>query len=127
MADDDQRVYYVSGPYSARWESQITDNIERARRAALVLWQQGHAVICPHLNTERFSEGDGIDYLTGYLTILSRLIAGHDVIYMLRGWQHSKGACAELRVAVRLGLLVEFADGAKVVDPVEWASEESRG
>lgn len=123
MPEHEQRVYYVSGPYTATRASELFQNIDAARQAALQLWRCGHAVICPHLNTAQFPEGEGIDYIAGDLTILRRLQPGHDVIYMLRRWQDSKGACVELREAVRLGLLVEFAYGAEVVDPVEWAQE----
>lgn len=37
-----------------------------------------------------------------------------DAIRMLRGWEHSRGAKLEFRIALELGFTVSFADGAAV-------------
>jgi cell division GTPase FtsZ len=88
-------VVFVSGKY----RGDIEINIAHAMRVAKELWQQGYIVICPHLNTAHF---DGIctdnTWLQGYLEILARC----DSIFMLRNWQESEGAKAELALAQKL-------------------------
>lgn len=86
----EQHVYYVSGPYTATWEPQARGNINAARLVALDLWRQGHAVICPHLNTAMFPEGEGINYLAGDLAFLRRLRPGGDKRGRVR-WQTAAG------------------------------------
>ena len=89
-------VVFISGKY----RGDIEINIAYAKRAAKKLWQQGYIVICPHLNTAHF---DGICadniWLQGYLEILTRC----DSIFMLKNWQESEGAKAELALAQKLG------------------------
>ena len=89
-------VVFLSGQY----RGNVEDNITHAERASKSLWQQGYIVICPHLNTARF---DGIcpdeTWLKGYLEILRRC----DSIYMLKGWDESVGAIAELKLAKQMG------------------------
>lgn len=91
-----REIVFVSGKYRGNIEA----NIDHAEMVAKLLWEQDFIVICPHLNTARF---DGIcsddTWLQGYLEILRRC----DSIFMLRGWQDSEGANAELKLAKELG------------------------
>ena len=90
-------VIYVAGPYRAVDWQLIDMNIEIARAQAIKLWQQGWAVICPHLNTAHFDGYcEGHVWLEGYLEILKLCAA----IYMLPGWGKSDGARTELAKAV---------------------------
>lgn len=104
------RVVYVAGPYAGRTVNDIFENIMEARRAAYRLWNQGYAVICPHLNS-MFMDGESIEatrdmFVRGDLEILSRC----DAIYMLQNWRLSKGAVMEHAEAKRLGLEVMYED-----------------
>lgn len=87
-----KEIVFLSGKY----RGDTDNNMAYAGKVARRLWQQGYIVICPHLNTARF---DGICaenvWLEGYLEILKRC----DSIYMLKNWQESKGAQAELILA----------------------------
>ena len=47
------KVIYVSGAYRAPTEYEVGLNIRRAEEAAIRLWMDGWAVICPHKNTAR--------------------------------------------------------------------------
>lgn len=95
------KLVYISGPYSAPTINGVHDNIERARAAAVDLWQKGYAVICPHLNSAYM---DGVasweTFMEADLLILSKC----DAIYMLPGWEKSTGARMELAKAKELGL-----------------------
>ena len=45
------RVIYIAGKYRGTSEREVFDNIIHARSAALKLWNEGWAVICPHTNS----------------------------------------------------------------------------
>ena len=94
-------IVFISGKY----RGDIEANISHAEQASKALWRQGYAVICPHLNTARF---DGICpdnvWLEGYLEILRWC----DSIFMLKDWEDSKGARAELILAQKLGMMVYY-------------------
>lgn len=111
-------LIYIAGPYSAPTEAGVSQNIAAARSAALRLWQAGHAVICPHLNTAHFEERD-LSYeavLVGDLAMIARC----DGIYMLDTWQSSPGARRELVYAELAGLFVfHEADGIPALHPTE--------
>ena len=101
------KIIYVAGKYRGASDSEVHDNIEHARRAAIKLWREGYAVITPHLNTAFFG-GSCPDetWLKGDLEILKRC----DAIYLLSGWGSSQGAREELKLADSLGLEVLFEE-----------------
>jgi len=99
------KLIYVAGKYRADTKEGVEANIRHAERAAKRLWQEGWAVICPHLNTAHF-DGDEDVFLEGGLEILSRC----DAIYMLNGWQDSEGATKEFDLADELGLNIYFEE-----------------
>jgi hypothetical protein len=99
------KVVFISGKYRDKDWYRIDLNIQKAKIAAIDLWKRGFVVICPHLNTAHF---DGLCddnvWLTGDLEILKRC----DVIYMLKNWEDSEGAKAELELAIKLGLEIIY-------------------
>jgi len=107
-------IIYVAGPYRAPerpwwrrilWPDElvISLNIERAKDVSKLLWREGYTVICPHMNTAHF---DGVvtdeRFLKSGIEILKRC----DAIYMMPGWQKSKGAVEEYWAAISWGLKV---------------------
>ena len=96
------KVIYTAGPYSGPGHNDVLNNILTARFISRMLWLRGFAVICPHLNTAWM---DGPDlaweqFMAGDLEMLSRC----DAIYMLPGWEDSKGAQIEHSRAIELGV-----------------------
>ena len=88
------KLVYVSGPYSPRAFQTIDDNIEIARRIAIQLWEAGHAVICPHLNTAHMEIDCSCtweDYIKGDRLMIERC----DAVVMVPGWEQSKGSVIE--------------------------------
>ncbi len=99
------KLIYVAGPYRGESENEVFENIMRARSAAVKLWDEGWAVVCPHTNTMFMGSklGDAV-FLEGDLEIVKRC----DAIYMLKGFQNSQGAKAELELAIEIGLEVHY-------------------
>ena len=104
---DNIKIIYVAGRYRASSWNGVWDNIMHSRTEARKLWLDGWAVISPHANTI-FMDGDDTDgvFLKGDLEILRRC----DAIYMLKGWDTSIGATAELVLAQDLGLEVHYEE-----------------
>lgn len=99
------KVIYISGAYRADNESDVFENIMRARAVAQGLWRAGWAVICPHTNTIFMgSMLSDSSFLEGDLELLKRC----DAIYMLEDWEYSKGATIELAKARELGLDIYY-------------------
>ena len=97
------KVIYIAGKY----RGDIDANIAIARKVAIELWEMGHAVFCPHLNTQHFEVDCCVPedaYIQGDLEILKRC----DGVVMLPGWRESKGATQEYYAALRAGLPVWF-------------------
>jgi hypothetical protein len=97
-------IVYTAGKYSGN----IDENIANARKVAIDLWEMGHAVICPHLNSAHMEldcKATWEDYLKGDLEIISRV----DAVVMLEGWKDSPGARMEREYALSHSILVYYA------------------
>lgn len=101
------RVIYTAGPYRSDTTWGVVQNIRKAEQAAIKLWQEGWACICPHLNSQLFDKG-GICppdvFLEGGLEILKRC----DAIYMMSEYLDSEGAMKELELAQKLNLEIIY-------------------
>ena len=94
------KVIMVAGPYRARTEIELEQNIRHAEEAAQRLWQDGWAVICPHKNSAHFGGlCDDEVWLEGDLEFLKR----SDAVYFLNTWQRSAGARDEHQKALEWG------------------------
>ena len=100
------KIIYIAGPYRAETKAEIGRNIKKARDVAIKLWQEGWAVICPHMNTAHFEAEDDSIWINGGLEILVRC----DAIYMLAGWEYSPGAITEWFTAQGFELDIYYED-----------------
>lgn len=96
-----RRVVYVAGKFRGASAWEVEQNVRRAETVALDVWRLGAAAVCPHTNT-RYFDGAAPDaaFLEGDLEILRRC----DAVILVDGWEHSAGASAEAREALRCGL-----------------------
>ena len=101
------KVIYIAGKFRAPTHWGIVQNVRKAEEMALLLWQSGWAVICPHLNTGNF-QGACPDevWMQGDLEILRRC----DAICMLSNWRNSSGARQEHELAKKLGLEILYEE-----------------
>lgn len=107
-------LVYVSGKYSG----DIDANILAAQKVAVDLWEMGHHVICPHLNTIHFENtcrSSYEHYIAGDLDMISRL----DCLVMIPGWEESKGALIEKEYAEKLDMPIYYAPDYPALHPTE--------
>jgi len=99
------KIIYIAGPYRAKTEWGLIENIRRAEKVAIECWKKGWVVICPHKNTAHFGGilPDSV-WLEGDMEILRRC----DAICMVPGWEESVGAKEELIEAFGRGIEVYF-------------------
>jgi hypothetical protein len=99
------KLIYVAGPYRAKTEWELVQNIRRAEALALEVWRRGAACICPHKNTAWFGGcADDSVWLEGDLEMLRRC----DGVLCTDDWQRSEGARNEVAEAERLGIAVFY-------------------
>lgn len=95
------KLAFLTGPYRAKTEWAVEQNIARAEAAALALWQKGYAVICPHKNSAHFGGAmPDATWLAGDLVMLSRC----DLVVVLPGWEDSAGSRGEVARAGYVGI-----------------------
>ena len=118
---------YISGPMTGR----RGNNRKSFNDAAKMLRNRGHFVINPVELSAVFGDADKVAaaFVAAYGGMTGRLaratmeadlsaVRSCDAIYLLRGWEDSRGAKNELSEAIAKGLKV-FQEGAK--EP-EWNS-----
>jgi hypothetical protein len=103
-----RQIVFVSGKYRSKWGivGRII-NIWRAYRAGRRLVKQGYTVYIPHMNTALM---DGLQLSEWFIQSTLKMLPKCHVIYMLKGWRDSVGACEEFKEAVIRGLDVWYED-----------------
>ena len=94
----EMKVIYIIGPYRAKTEWEVKQNIQSAEDVALFVWQNGGAAICPHTNTAFMGGAPGTSddtWLDGYIEVLSRC----DAVASCINAAGSAGSLAELAYA----------------------------
>ena len=106
----EKKLVYVAGPYRSKDQWGVAANIQIAERHSMYLIRQGYAVFTPHKNTahyEYYEDGETITWET-WLEIDMCVLKRCDIIYMIPGWEKSRGSVAELEEAKRLGLEIIY-------------------
>jgi len=93
------KIIYISGPMTGIKNA----NKEAFDDAQIMLTEQGFIALNPAVNP------DGLTY-EQYMRIDMAMLAVCNAIYMLTGYEHSKGAAAELAYAKCCGFEVFYED-----------------
>lgn len=94
---------YISGPITGH-----KNYLSRFARVESLLKKQGQEVINP---AEIMFPMPPSTTHQGYMLVSLALLRQCDAIYMLEGWQQSKGATMEFEYAVRHGITIAFEGG----------------
>lgn len=94
---------YISGPITG-----TEDYMERFAAAEDALTEEGHIVVNPaRVNAELPVETTHKDYMKTSIAMLDTCKA----IFMLKGWQESKGCSQEFEYAYEHGITIVFEGG----------------
>lgn len=104
------KLIYVAGPYTGKTHSEIDDNIEKAEAASIVLFQKGWNVFTPHKNTAHYEKYEAVAGLTYHTWIetTADMLRRCDAIFMMKEWERSSGAKAELVIAQEMGIPIFY-------------------
>jgi len=120
-----KRVAYIAGPMRGRYYFNVSEFV----KAEELLSEQGFDVINPHqedakagflvsrlpMDTDWSTYPPGFDKEACYKRCIDA-VTNCDLIYMLKGWQESTGAKAELALAQWMGKQVVYEDNADYAD-----------
>lgn len=102
------KTVYVSGKYTDDTPEKVNQNIRMAALAAVALWRMGYGVLCPHTASAHLEFFD-IPYNQILDFDIKLLESGFfDAMYMLPGWENSKGAKLEHEVAKKKGIKIFY-------------------
>lgn len=94
---------YISGPITG-----TTNYMLRFARAEAVLQIQGYDVF----NPARVNQGmPKVSTWEDYMKVAEAVLSCCDTIYMLQGWENSRGAVREYHLAMAAGMVVLKEEG----------------
>lgn len=123
-------IVYIAGPYRGTSDWAVEQNVRRAEKLALDVWEAGFTAFCPHKHTRHFctggrKEGAGARnmpdtvWMAGGLVMLRRC----DVILTVEDWEGSEGTERECQEARQHGIPIfatlqalkqKYANGEKM-------------
>lgn len=101
------KTIYVAGPYSGVDENQVHSNIANAEKASILLLNLGWCVIIPHKNFAYYEIRTSLDY-DFFMECCIELLGKCDAIFILEGWEKSKGARLEHLFAKKAGIEIYY-------------------
>lgn len=112
-----EEVIYLAAPYSSKDRKVLEDRVQRINTVAFKIMESGKLVFSPISHTHPLAEVGqlprGWDFWERYDTaMISR--CNRVWVLMLDGWKESVGVNAEIKIAEKLGLPVEYIDESAV-------------
>lgn len=90
------KLVYIAGPYRAKLQWDLEQNVRAAEAASLDVAKLGAAVYCPHTQSRHlYGTIDETYWTDAHLNVLGRC----DAMLVLDGWQRSPGTLGEIRYA----------------------------
>lgn len=105
-------LVYIAGPYSSENTIDVFNNMRRGMRASTEFLLNGWAPFCPFIDYHyqlQLRDGESLSVQNYYDYSLSWLEVC-DKVYVLKGWEGSKGTLNEIKRAEELGIVVEYED-----------------
>jgi hypothetical protein len=113
-------VVFIAGPFNEFTDYEgtvhnITMNILDAMTYSELLWKNGIANICPHLNSgNMFGRVDEANFVKGYKEILRACTK----LLLIKNWEYSTGAVGERMEAEKNGIPV-YTDVNKLIKVIK--------
>lgn len=107
-------LLYVAGPY----RGDVAGNITSAKKVSIELWNAGHTVICPHMNSAHL-ELDCTLEDSEWLDRCTDLLMRCDGVVLVPGWDSSTGTKEEIDYARKAGIPVWEFPSIPPLHPVE--------
>lgn len=116
-------LIYVAGPIRPLKGRTVQENCTIAKNIALELWKMGHAVICPHANTDlpialADKECEEKVWLDGDLQMIARC----DALVIVPDWEGSNGTKGEIEYAKARDIPIYYYPNVPQLHPVEVGS-----
>lgn len=108
---------YIAGPYSAADRAGVAANIHKAVAVGLEVARAGGMPVIPHANTadECFERVQPYDF---WIRGTARLLTRCDGLVCVEGWETSKGAVGEHKIAKARGIpIFDYALSGDLVHP----------
>lgn len=107
---NDIKLVYVAGPYTGATREAVEANIAAAVEVGLKVARLGACPVIPHSNTShpKFEEIQGYEF---WIAATAKLLTKCDALVTTTDWEHSRGACGEVRLAQELGMPVFHSIG----------------
>lgn len=100
------KVIYIAGPYTAKTNWEVQQNINRAMEAGKLVAEMGAMPLIPHSNTPLIFEGiqNPQFWYDGTMEFLRR----SDAILLIEGWENSVGAVTERDEAINIRIPIFY-------------------
>lgn len=104
------KVIWIAGPYRAETPAEVEANIGRAAQVAQTAAEAGHFPITPHLLTRGLIAPEEL-WLAGCVEAAKRA----DEVWLVQGWQNSRGTLTEIAAAWHARNPVHLPDGRRLL------------
>jgi len=112
------RIIYIAGAYSAPTLAEVTRHVDQTRKMALELAERRIPFLSTVLQTAHFELLLGRQDPEHWIAVSLEILRRCDAIFLVPGWQKSKGAKLERETALARGMPV-FEDIEMLA---EWAT-----
>ena len=106
-------LIYLSGAITGTTEEEWASNYQKGRDIAIEFCKHKIPYFSPHLNGWKFDKETGLEHVTwrDYMDMDLEIISRCSGLYMMEGWESSKGAVEEREYAISLGLPIFYKIG----------------
>lgn len=105
----EMEAVYVSGPISHPDPEQMQRNLMRGSEIGARLYEQGKAPFIPHANAQHMREYTPMVW-KDFMRIDLKLLKRSDSIYLMKGWEGSRGCRIEAFMAKRWNMPIYYED-----------------
>lgn len=111
---------YISGAISGRPRKEAEDHFTRVKEHLLI---EGHLVLSPYVTRFQYSKRKDYSW-SDWMRESIVAMMDCDTIFMLNGWEDSRGASIEYKLALELGFNIQFEAQSSMPTKPELLTED---